>query len=279
MTTQLTSGLVLISMAIAFPFNFLKAAVVTLPYSTNFDSFATGTSVAPFAETNTANANSSIVDLGGGDKVLRSVITATTSGSSASTSNSVTTSPNLVGQDFSISANITLDSYTPGASSTLNTGLMVLGDNVNLGAGNNYRLFYILSAPTNSMRLFLSELGASGATSLTATTTLISTAQLVPVAGLNFTMTLTGSYSGSELNLFGSLTSGATTLTVSGFDLTPASGGNFGHRTALTANGATVSQTMSFNNFSLVPEPGVSSLLFIAAVGFSVFRRRKSEPI
>ncbi|HVJ44950.1 MAG TPA: hypothetical protein VM511_01095, partial [Luteolibacter sp.] len=64
----------------------LFAASVTLPFSTNFDTYTAGTDVsALFAENNSGTANSSFVDLGSGDIAMRQTISGTgTSNSSAS---------------------------------------------------------------------------------------------------------------------------------------------------------------------------------------------------
>jgi hypothetical protein len=273
---------------LAAPFATQGAAIVA-PYTTNFDEYATGTSVAPFAEFNSPSGTtrtSEIFDLGGGDKVLRTQLasTGTASAVAANTSDSVTTSPSIVGSNFVLSTNITLQSFSASSSSsTLNFLISALGTTAALGnpadlgaTSAAYRLVYTVHAGTGAGFLTLGQTESGQGLTATTAGSLTSSSFITPAAGMNLTMTLTGTYTGTRVDLVGTLTNGTTTLTVNGFDLVASAGENFGVRSALnSAAGTTSSMVVDYNSFSLIPEPN-AGILWALGLGIVLLRRRRN---
>jgi len=263
-----------------------QAGAAVLGFSENFDSAAQGTTLpSPFVEVVGAagtGADYSIVAGPTSGNVLQGLVsgsatsTSTGQGANISAAVPITDAP---GNGFVVSTNFRLDSFSAGGSaSTLNFALAALGTSTNFSTGSNYRLFYTQFGGGNTGKLTIGEIGATGTAVSGA-----STGTLTPVAGLEVTLTFTGTYSGVTLTLSGTLNSGATTLTVGAVDATPLTGTNFGYRTALnaqlgTAQTGPIPSTLDvrYDNFSVsaVPEPASIAGLAIGAMAMLGRRRR-----
>lgn len=95
----------------------------------------------------------------------------------------------------------------------------------------------------------------------------------IPV-GSNYTMTLTGSYSGSTLNLSFQVTDGTNTQTVTASDPTPFAGQFFGLRLN-NATGASDTLGVRFTEYTAIPEPGSLALMLLGGPVFLLLNRRK----
>lgn len=151
-------------------------------------------------------------------------------------------------------------------------GLAAFSNNITPGVGSNY-LADIDAA--GNMRI-LSQNDTSGFSSTTA--------DFGPSLQLNtnYTMSLSGVYSGSTLNLTFTVTNGTLTQSVTATDLTPLTGQYFGYR----LNNGTANDPMQvqFANFdvatSAIPEPATATaLLGLGALGAVVVARRRRRTV
>jgi hypothetical protein len=90
--------------------------------------------------------------------------------------------------------------------------------------------------------------------------------------GVNYTLTLDGTYSGTTLNLALTLTNGADTTTVNFADTTALTGQFFGLRDRPAATGASLD--VDFDNFSVTATPEPASAGVIALGGLALAARR-----
>ncbi len=243
-----------------------SAAPIVLPYAETFDSYAVGnTAVNNFTESNTAAYT--IVNNGvSGDNQYHASISSASGAGNGSAGVQIT---NAVGNAFHIQTDIIVRTFTAPTGSTTNLGLGLFGDTADFSAGNQYRLLYTTANPTagNIGKLTLTKTSGSGLGG-----TLSSTSAIAVAVGAILTLSADISYTGSTLNINGSLTDGVNTITLAATDTSPLVGQFFGYRTAVNAAGGTATEAADYDNFSVVPEPGATSV--IMAVGLFAFGRR-----
>lgn len=227
------------------------ALAITTPYSDNFNSSTVGTGAANFTTTGgtwaivgsgAANAYQGTISAPG---TFLSTVQVTDLGSSL--------------KDFSISSTFVITDPSATASNAT-IGLGFLSNTSNLGT--NYYLADI--SQTGVVRLLYFEGGAaqaSGYNGFTSNTGVNLGSSLV--TGTAYTMTLTGTYTGSTLNMSFNISDGTSTASITGVDTSPlstASNNYFGYRLRQNAS-APDAFTVEFDNFSIVPEPSVYALL------------------
>ncbi len=286
------ASIILISIAAS------KAATVTIPFSTNFDSYAVNDSVVSlFTETNVltgsansasalsnanGSSNSSFVDLGGGDIALRqsiAVVSGATSGSNGSTSAALShaNSDFVTAGGFLLSTTFTIDSYVVGTGSAMNVSLNAFSTSASFGDG--YRLIYTLSGTAGTL-----SLQQSG-----GTLTSVGINPLLVPNGSPITLTLQGLFSGTTLNLIGTASNSGGSVSISGVDTPDSPTGNtlingsiFGVRSALASPASpavpvATSETITFTalGLSAVPEP-TSAMMFAFAAGIFGLRRKRA---
>ncbi|GHC09742.1 PEP-CTERM sorting domain-containing protein [Cerasicoccus arenae] len=223
---------------------------VVLGYSNNFS-----TSVADFTETTDVQWT-----LGSG--VYTNAFTAGGATASSATVNVTDLGP--VGTDWSISTTFSISTLESG----MTFGFGALGTNTAFsgGAGNPYYLADVNTA--GSVRIL--EIASSPAD-------LGGTKTSLPDGGLqtdtNYTMTLSGTYSGGTLTMDLSITDGVNIGSVIGAtDASSLTGQNFGFRNRIPNAGT---YSVSYDNFSIVPEPGSAALIMSACVGMLLMMRRR----
>ena len=264
--------------------NASTASGATVPYFENFDDEPDSASphIAPsepapesgvFNETNQGNVSSLFWqvpnDPNGPGKVYRGGF-----GTNAiNNSSAAITFSNVVGNSFYMTSEFeNLGSFSGGSDGNggMHVGFGAFGDNAHFFSGKRYELVYVpiagnpAPAPLGSIRLL--EVGGDGQVNAISSLT-------IPVSTTaTYTLGLYGFYTGGTLNLVGTLTRpGFPSLVVADTDTTPLAGTNFGYTVNSVVTGA--STTLSFDNFSLIPEPASLSLLALAALG-TLFGRR-----
>lgn len=268
-----------------------NAVAAVAPYSDNFNGYTPGTVITPYTETlaglapaaGTSARDFEFVQVAPADVDLRGFATSTIpAGSSTTATNSGTAGiavSGIAGNNFVVSSDVTLNSFSGSGTSTINFALGVLASNVNLGTGG-YRITYapFSNGAANSQKLVISELtGAAGTTS-------VASGSLVPVIGTTYTLTVTGDYTttAGSLILNATLSDGVTSITTRLTDISPSGGDNFGYRVAAqagrpgaaTADPFTVGIDASFDNLNvaLVPEP---TTLAATIGGLALLGRRR----
>lgn len=250
----------------------MEAAAITVPYTTNFDSFSTGALTSPFsAYTSNGASSSTIADLGGGNKVLRQVTAPNTGNTSSNTYAHVEVASNTFGYSgalsntFTITSTITLGSLATYPVSNISVNALSATD-----ATNGYRLGYNIGQANNVGNITLSGLGVTSVDSGALT--------LTPTTGTQLTLTLVGTYiSATTLKLDGYLYNGSGSLIASLTANTTnlATGTSFGVRSA-NSGGAGSGFTADVTQLAVIPEPATCALLGLGLGTVILFRRRRS---
>lgn len=239
------------------------------PYSEDFESVAVGNNaVSNFTESNTS-MYTIVQDSILGDQNYRASLSANSGALNGSSAISI---PSLAGSEFTISTQFRINSFTTTSGSTINLGLGILGDNPNFSTGNQYRILFTVTSST---------VAEHGAINIQENgTTFASQARGAGIGvelDVEYLLSVTGTYSGSTISLLARATRldtmASTTTTVT--DATPPSGEYFGYRTALNAVSGTASESIDYDNFAAVPEPG-SAMLLCGALGLLAAGRRRS---
>jgi hypothetical protein len=253
------------------------AASVAAPFFENFNSYTSATATAPtdFTEGGAGTRTRSYTDLGGGNTGY----TFTIPGGTGNSLYAGVTTTNVVGNNFTMSADFTFDAFTAtgGSSSAMNAALIFLATTTDLG-NVAYRLTYTPSGLSNGGRLNLTENGTTadfnvipGMGSHTGTAGISSVnsggSAFSAVTGVVYTLSIVGTYNSGTLSLTGTMSNGSTTLlTVGATDSSPRSGTNMGVRIA--TNNANNSETVTWDNINItaVPEPTVLGLFATGSI-------------
>lgn len=255
------------------------ALAVQVPYSDNFDSYATGSTPANF--TTGLNTLGNLFNVSSW-----SVNNAT--GTSGSYGNS------LSGQEGESSAGITVDNLDH-ADFVLSTTLVIAGSGMvsppslidtrvglgALGSGPNfpdsgYQLSYEVEYNGSDFGLHAGRL-----TIYEANQAIGGSSVLMPlpvVTGIVYTMTLTGTYTTTGLLLTGTISDGTSSISGTALDATPQTGNYFGYYDFAAGQvNKSVSLGVSYDNFSIsVPERRTVSLLVCAVTVLGLWRKRKA---
>lgn len=196
--------------------------------------------------------------------------------------------PGIAGTNFIISTQFTVASASTAPVNTgVNTlGFGVLGGNATFSGDTVPNAYYLAdfsfangpTAPSADVaRLRILCLG--DAAGFTAGSSLNNTDG--PTTGfaiqkdVTYTLRLTGTYSGSTLNLALRLFDATGTVqignTAFASDTSPLVGSNFGYR---ERTGTTTVLDVSYDNLSIIPEPSVALLAGVAGLGWVGIRRR-----
>jgi hypothetical protein len=232
-------------------------APVTQPYLETFD----GGTAADFS----ASAGYTIQPDSPSGNVYQAVVSSGSGGANVTSAVQVT---NVAGTAFAVGTEFTVDSLTPGGTSTLNLGLGILSTTADLSSGNQYRILYTTGTGADTGKITIQEGGTTRATS----TGVIPVTQDVP-----YFLTVEVTYSGANPTITAHLTQGASAISATFTDTTtPFAGEFFGYRTAVNAVGGTAAENIDYDNFGVVPEPGSVGVLGAGAVGLLARRRRRA---
>lgn len=191
----------------------------------------------------------------------------------------------VAGSNFQISTQFSFSSVVAPGSSVSTIGFGALGNSATFG-GNFYLADYTYanqSGSSDAGRLRLLAIGdTSDFSANNGNAKDNATATMAIQLDTTYTLRLTGTYSGSTLNLALALfdingVQIGTTATAT--DTSPLAGDIFGYRNRLAAaasGGATPtpSHTVNFDNFSIVPEPSSMMLGALGALAAIGIRRR-----
>lgn len=214
------------------------------------------------------------------------------SGTNVSATSSVSIT-NLDGIAFVMSSQFTINSTATLASNssfTVGFGSFSTTSNFSSGsAGQNYYLsdFTYTGQGTSNPQLGtlrILSLGDSpdGFTSVSGSAIVSgASTNFAILTGTTYTLKLTGTVSNGTLSLaFGLYDAAGTTqigTSATATDTTPLTGDYFGYRNRTGGNTSSSTQ-ISFDNFSVVPEPGTGVSLTLALTGvIYLFRRRESK--
>lgn len=194
----------------------------------------------------------------------------------------------VAGTNFSITTQFTVASASTAPVDTgVNTiGFGILGGNATFSGDSAPNAYYLAdfsyangtTAPAaDTGRLRILSLG--DATGFTATNSLNNfdgaTTGFAIQKGVTYTLKLTGTYVGSTLNLALSLFDATGTIQIgtsaTASDTSPLAGSNFGYR---ERTGTNTVLDVSYDNFSIVPEPSSALLAGVAGLGLIGIRRR-----
>jgi len=252
------------------------AVAVEAPYTESFDSYATGSTPSNFVTGITGFGNLfsqwDVQNATGTAGVYRNLL-----GGQRAQSSAAINVTNLQATDFVLSTTFVVDSHgvvTPPALADIRVGLGALGSGPNFPS-SGYQLSYeLLDIGNNS--------STNGALQIYKADQLIGGFPFVtlPVAiGTPYTMTLTGTYSGSGLLLTGMLRDGNSSITVTALDSTPQMGTYFGYYNLAQGQVNRSAQVnVSYDNFSIaVPEPSELALVGVGAAFILVLCVRKAS--
>lgn len=236
------------SLSLCFPLaSALHAASVTAPYVNDFS-----TSVADFTENNDPNWS-----LEAGDTYQFFTTGKNYAGSAMVTA----TGFGATYEDFVVSTTFTVTSKASGG--TFNWGMALLGNDEDPGT-------YILADLSSDGSFRLINVGGSG-TSLDVD----ESGSFSYALNTSYTLTATGTYSGSNLTLKLDISNGviSNSITAAAFDAsTHYTGAAMGLRSRSGSGGGT---TVQYDSFSIVPEPSSYALMAGACMlGFVMLRRR-----
>tara|TARA_R100000027_G_scaffold2734_4_gene2668 strand:- start:10139 stop:10903 length:765 start_codon:yes stop_codon:yes gene_type:complete len=230
----------------------LDGAVVSTPFSEDFSTLNSTTVASIFTET--ADVNWSIPTAG---KYQHFTSLQNNAGSAMVTASGLGDTYS----DFVVSTTFSVTSL--GASGTSNWGLSLLGNDEDPGT-------FILADLSSSGTFRLINVGGSG-TGLDVS----ASGSFSYSLNTSYTLTATGTYSGTDLTLSLEITDGVTTDSVTGtaFDAsTHYTGSAMGLRARSGSGGGT---TVQYDSFSIIPEPGSFALLAgFGMLGLVMLRRR-----
>ncbi len=216
----------------------LHAAVVTTPYSEDFSTLNTTTVASVFTENDDPNWS---VPTAGTYEYFTSLDN--NAGSAMVTASDF----GATYADFVVSTTFTVTNKASGG--TFNWGMALLGDDetpsnyilADLSSGGDFRIINVGGSGTGA------DVNESGSFSYALNTT--------------YTLTATGTYSGTNLTLKLDITNGVSSdsITAAAFDAsTDYTGSAMGLRARSGSGGGT---TVQYDSFSIVPEPGTYALL------------------
>lgn len=239
-------------------------SAVQAPFHEDFDSYSTGATPGDFASGFTGPGTSAfstwdVQNQGGAGGVYRNALGGWNTQSAA-----VLSVTNLQQVDFTLTTTFVINAYSGGISNVtdIRAGLSALGTGVN-SPSSGYQLSYSV--------LYLGPSLASGALTLNegGNPMTFGYSGTVPVVtGVTYTMTLTGTYIGSGLQLLGTLSDGNVTLSTTVLDSTPQAGSYFGYyNLAQGSVNRSASMNVSYDNFGIsIPEPRSIYLLLSVLV-------------
>jgi hypothetical protein len=242
----------------------LNAALV--PYTQDFNGLTAGTDISSSGFTEATATGTAEYSLTG--SALNATVTSASGGANRAAGIAITDLGGVTNRNFVVTTDFILNSSTGSASSTLNFGLGILGDTANFSTGNQYRILY--TAYQNGT--------ANNTLSIIENTTTLATSSgtITEFNGMTGTMSITGTYNLSgHLQLDAVLTSGSSTITASFLDTTPKNGTFFGYRTAVNASGSSAALDVTYDNFSVIPEPTTYLGLALAIGAAGWYRKRK----
>ena len=193
---------------------------------------------------------------------------------------------NVAGSAFTLSTTFRLDELSViglSGGNQITVGFGALGLASNFGATTTYYAAEVLLLGPDAGQLRISQFNGFGPPA----DPIAAGASGVPINANGSTvyqLTLDGSYGlGGELTLRLTLSNGITSGSVEGIDATPLAGNFFGFRNSVQAGAPAnqVSLDMNYDNFQVIPEPGVGTLLMLGGVlasGARFARRRSQKP-
>jgi len=233
----------------------LASAAVTMPYVDNFDSTMLGQPANNF--TTSGSSTSLIVDEGGGDHAYQVHLLNSANTEQAFSLLDVSSLGGM--QDFSITSTVSIAYDSVGSS----IGFSFLGSSISSPSS-----YYLADMNTNTGEIRIVRIGGSLTSSSSDTTTFSGFS-----SGTEYTMTVTGTYSGSTLNLSYSVTDGTNTAAASASDITPLGGTYVGYR---TRKNSSTELAVNYDNLAIIPEPGTYALLSgLLCLSYIMIRRRK----
>lgn len=246
-----------------------------IPFLENFDSYdnTANPSIIPTGFSETPASDWTIQNDGTGKDYQHAIteINSTTGTVNLSLYSSTVPITNVVGNNFTMSAKMTIDAAS--ATSTNSNNKLIVGLNFlgNVGFSPGYTAEVVILGAGIAGTIRISEDDVVRASA--------------PFSGaisffVPYTLTLTASYSGaSNLTINFTLSGGANSTTISFTDTTPRTGQLFGFRDLVGTNPqSTVSLNVDYDNLVIVPEPTSAGLLG-AAIGACALRRRRISPI
>jgi len=249
---------------ICLGFSPVSAALV--PYNQNFDGLTAGTDISSSGFTEATATGTADYSLTG--TALNATVSSASGGANRAAGIDITDLGGVTNRNFVVTTDFILNSSTGSASSTTNFGLGILGDTANFSTGNQYRILYTAyQNGTANNTLSIVE---------NTTTQATSAGTITEFNGMAGTITVTGTYNLSgHLQLDAVLTSGSSSITASFLDTTPKNGTFFGYRTAVNASGSSASLDVTYDNFSVIPEPTTFLGLALTGCVACLYRKRK----
>jgi hypothetical protein len=194
----------------------------------------------------------------------------------------------IAGTNFTITTQFTVASASTAPVNTgVNTiGFGALGGNATFSGDTAPNAYYLAdysytggptATPGDIGRLRILSLGdTSGFTATNSLNNLDgATTGFAIQKDVTYTLKLTGTYTGSTLNLALGLFDAAGTTQIgtsaTAIDTSPLVGSNFGYR---ERTGTTTTLDVSYDNFSVVPEPSAALLAGVTGLGLIGIRRR-----
>ncbi len=265
--------LLLISSLSVCSAGFLGAAVI--PYTNDFS--GTGSNTAFTSENTDAEWTVS-----GGSYIFNYTNTTITPSTASVSLTDATAISFTMQTQFTVTTNM-LNVNSNGAT----IGFGLFGSSATFAGTNAATSYYLadFQVATSGTAGNLRVIALGDTSGFTGTTTNVDanpgSASLAVVQNTTYTLRLTGVYSGGTLNMTLGVydASGTTQIggSATGTDTSPLTGTNFGYRNRIGIG--TGSFTTSFDNFSVVPEPGTIGLALagFAAVTIVAARRRRQS--
>lgn len=190
---------------------------------------------------------------------------------------------NAAGVPFVIETQLTVSSVGGVNGNGATLGLAAFGDSTTFAVGSSYYLadWQVANSGIPGNLRILAQGDTAGFTNTPVTVDANPGSPTLAVSlGTTYTLRLTGTYSGSTLNMtlgvFDSLGAQIGGSAIAS-DTSPLAGTNFGYRNRIGIGGGTFNAT--FDNYSVVPEPGTWALFLSgAAVMLVMFRLRRKFP-
>lgn len=247
---------------------FVPVNAALVPYTQDFNGLTAGTDISSSGFTEATATGTADYTLTG--TALNANVSSASGGANRAAGIAITDLGGVTNRNFVVTTDFILNSSTGSATSTTNFGLGILGDTANFSTGNQYRILYTTyqnGAANNTLSI------------IENTTTLATSAgTITEFNGMTGTITVTGTYNLSgHLQLDAVLTSGSSTITASFLDTTPKNGTFFGYRTAVNASGSSASLDVTYDNFSVIPEPTTYLGLAVMIGGACCWYRKREQ--